>query len=178
MPRGSEQQRLYLTASLGVSLYPDDGYDAGTLLKKADSAMYLAKENGNNEYQFYLSGTSRHLSKQMNMESDLRHAIAERQFVLHYQPKVHLVSGKITGVEALIRWNHPEFIPLAEETGLIIPLTKWVLEEACLQNQKWKMAGFSHLKMRVNISSTLFKKDLVGMVIHLLEKNKLHPANL
>jgi diguanylate cyclase (GGDEF)-like protein/PAS domain S-box-containing protein len=181
-----QQQRLYLTASLGVSLYPDDGQDAGTLLKKADSAMYLAKEHGNNAYEFYPSGTSQHLSERMNMESDLRHAIKEKQFVLYYQPKVNLMSQQITGVEALIRWNHPKkgmippskFIPLAEETGLIIPMTEWVLEQACLQNQKWNNKGFSNLKMGVNISSTLFKKDLVGMVIDILEKTELHPSHL
>ena len=181
-----QQQRLYLTASLGVSLYPEDGQDAGTLLKKADSAMYLAKVNGNNAYEFYPSGTSQHLSKRMNMESDLRHAIKEKQFVLYYQPKVNLMSQQITGVEALIRWNHPkkgmippsEFIPLAEETGLIIPMTEWVLEQACLQNQKWNTKGFSNLKMGVNISSTLFKRDLVGMVIDILEKTELHPSHL
>ena len=164
----------------------EDGQDVSTLLKKADSAMYLAKEHGNNEYQFYRSGTSRQLSKQMNMESDLRHAVKEKQFVLYYQPKVDLASEKITGAEALIRWNHPtkgmippsEFIPLAEETGLIIPMTEWVLEEACRQIQKWKTDGFSNLKMGVNISSDLFKKDLFGMVINLLEKTDLHPSDL
>lgn len=181
-----QEQRLYLTASLGVSLYPDDGQDAGNLLKKADSAMYLAKEHGNNEYQFYPSGTSRHLSKRMNMESDLRHAVKEKQFLLYYQPKVDLASGQIIGAEALIRWNHPtkgmvppsEFIPLAEETGLIIPMTEWVMEEACRQTQKWKTAGYTNLQMGVNISSTLFKKDLVGMVIDLLAKTDLHPSYL
>ncbi|WP_428911654.1 EAL domain-containing protein [Niallia sp. Krafla_26] len=181
-----QQRRLYITASLGVSLYPEDALDASTLLKKADSAMYLAKEHGVNGYQFYPSGTSRHISKRMNLESDLRHAVKENEFVLFYQPKIHLPSGQITGAEALIRWNHPtkgmvspsEFIPLAEETGLIIPMTEWVLEEACKQNKKWKIAGFSNVKMGVNISSVLFKKDIVGMVNHILDDTGLQPSDL
>ena len=180
------QERLYLAASLGVSLFPKDGQDVETLVKKADSAMYVAKRKGNNAVQFYTVDMSEQMKKKLKIESELRHAIEEEEFVLYYQPQVDLTSNRITGVEALIRWVHPtlgmippsEFISLAEETGLITPITKWVLETACTQNRKWQESGVCNLRMGVNISSSLFKEDLVGMVTGILKKTQLQPGCL
>lgn len=179
-------ERFYLATSLGISLFPKDGRDVGTLLKKADSAMYEAKKKGNNAIQFYTSGSSVHVTKTMKLESALRHAVEEEEFILHYQPKVDLKTKKITGVEALVRWEHPElgiippseFIPLAEETGLITPISKWVLETACKQNKEWQDKGLLGFRMGVNISSSLFKEDLVTMVSDILKKTNLAPCSL
>ena len=179
-------ERLYLTASLGVSIYPKDGQDVGTLLKKADSAMYVAKKKGNHAVQFYTSGSSSHLTKTMKMESALRHAVENEEFILHYQPKVDLKTKQIIGVEALIRWVHPvlgvippsEFIPLAEETGLINPITLWVLETACRQHMIWLESGLSPVRMAVNISSYSIKDDLVETIKEILKKTQIEPCYL
>ena len=134
--------------------------------------MYLAKGKGNNTVQFYTVDLSENMTKTMKMESALRHAVEEEQFILHYQPQVDLRSKKIIGVEALIRWEHPtlgiippsEFIPLAEETGLIIPMREWVLETACKQNQQWQESGVIKIRMGVNISSCLFRENLIATI--------------
>lgn len=178
-----DNERLYLAGSLGISLFPKDGQDVENLLKRADSAMYVAKKKGNNAFCFYQAGSSQHLTRMMKMESALRHAVEEDEFVLYYQPKVNLKSRQIIGMEALIRWEHPtfgiippsEFIPLAEETGLITPITKWVLETACMQNGRWQEEGITGIRMAVNISSCSFKEDLVNMVKETLKKTKLDP---
>ena len=180
------KERIYLGASLGVSLFPKDGQDVETLLKKADSAMYSAKGKGSNTVQFYTVDLFENMTKTMKMESALRHAVEEKQFVLYYQPQVDLSSKKIIGVEALIRWEHPtlgiippsEFIPLAEETGLIIPISEWVLETACRQNRQWQESGGSKIRMGVNISSSLFREDLVATVTRILKKTQLQPCYL
>lgn len=181
-----KQERIYLSASLGVSLFPRDGKDVETLVKKADSAMYLAKKMGNNSVQFYTGSLFEDMKRTMQLESALRHAIEEEQFILYYQPQVELKTKEIIGVEALIRWEHPtlgiippsEFIPLAEETGLITPISEWVLETACKQNKEWQQSGKAPIRMGVNISSVLFKEDLVEMVTRILKKTKLEPCYL
>lgn len=176
----------YLSASIGVSLYPKDGEDIDTLVKNADSAMYVAKNRGINPIQFYSMEMYEDLSKTMKLESVLRQAVKEKDFVLHYQPQVDFQTNKIVGVEALIRWEHAilgnipplDFIPLAEETGLIIPITEWVVETACWQNKKWQESGLPLVKMAVNISPSLFHIDLVTMIKHILKKTGLHPSYL
>ena len=179
-------ERLYLTASLGISVFPKDGQDVGTLFKKADSAMYVAKKKGNHAVQFYTAGSSIHVTKTMKLENALRHAVENEEFVLHFQPKVDLKTKEIIGVEALIRWVHPiigiippsEFIPLAEEIGLINPISLWVLETACKQNKIWQESGLSPIIMAVNISSYLIKEDLVKTVKEILQKTGLEPCYL
>lgn len=181
-----EEERHYLTSSFGVSLFPRDGQDFETLIKKADTAMYLAKEKGNNAVQFYTVDMSENMKKTMKLEKALRQAIENEQFVLYYQPQMDVKTKKMIGVEALIRWEHPtlgiippnEFIPLAEETGLITPITEWVLKTACKQSKSWEQEGFESLRMGVNISPYLFKADLVKMVRQVLQETKLDPAYL
>lgn len=179
-------ERLYLSASIGISLFPSNGMDLETLVKKADAAMYLAKNKGTNAIQFYSSEMYENMTKTMNMERALRQAVGEKDFELHYQPQVDLYSNKIVGVEALIRWKHQikgnippsEFIPLAEETGLIAPITEWVLETACSQNKKWQDSGVFPIRMGVNISPDLIKENLIDLVTRVLNKTKLQPCYL
>lgn len=152
---------VYVSGSIGISTYPDDGDDHELLLKHADAAMYHAKSDGRNRYQFYTSSMNERALERLSMESDLRKAIEKSQFVLHYQPKIDIATGAITGCEALIRWHYPErgfispgeFIPIAEETGLITPIGEWVLREACFQAKAWQQEGLPPLQVSVNIST-------------------------
>ncbi len=154
----------HTTASIGIAMYPTDGLDVQTLTKNADMAMYLAKEDGKNGFHFFAKGLKTLSIERLTLENALRRALERDQFSLHYQPKVDMVSGAITGVEALLRWNHPElgsvspaqFIPLAEETGLIIPIGRWVLKEACAQNMAWQRRGLRPVAMAVNLSPRQF----------------------
>jgi diguanylate cyclase (GGDEF)-like protein/PAS domain S-box-containing protein len=158
---------LQLTTSIGVSVYPDDGADAETLLQCADTAMYHAKEKGRNNSQFFKEEMNVHAVQRQLITGDLRHALQRGEFVLVYQPKVSLVSGAITGVEALIRWQHPtrgvllpsEFIQIAEDCGLIVQIGQWVLEAACVQAQAWLEGGVKFGTMAVNISAVEFRND-------------------
>jgi diguanylate cyclase (GGDEF)-like protein len=154
----------HTTASIGIAMYPSDGADMQTLTKNADMAMYLAKEDGKNGFRFFTKEIKTQSIERLTLESALRRALERDQFSLHYQPKIDMESRQITGVEALLRWNHPElgtvspgqFIPLAEETGLIVPIGRWVLKEACAQNMAWQRRGLRPVTMAVNLSPRQF----------------------
>jgi diguanylate cyclase (GGDEF)-like protein len=157
----------HTTASIGIAIYPDHGADAPTLTKNADMAMYLAKEDGKNGFRVFNGEIKAPSIERLRLEAELRRALEREQLSLHYQPKVDLASGQITGVEALLRWNHPELgpvspaqiIPLAEETGLIVPIGRWVLREACAQNMAWQRRGLLPVSMAVNLSPRQFADE-------------------
>ncbi|TMU85159.1 EAL domain-containing protein [Bacillus sp. BHET2] len=181
------EQEFFVTTSIGISIYPDDGEDQESLIKHADTAMYLAKERGKNNYQFYLPGLETTSSRHMEVENGLRKALELDQFTLYYQPKVDLETSDILGVEALIRWENPalgltppnEFIPLAEETGLIIPIGKWVLRAACMQSKKWEKQGLGIIPVAINISVRQIKDDgFVEMVKETLSEMQFEPSRL
>ncbi len=171
-------QDIYAALSMGVSVYPHDGSDAETLLKNADAAMYRAKANGRNQYQFYAPEMNARGEELLALETDLRRALDRNEFVLYYQPQLDLRNGKIAGAEALLRWQHPEyglvppndFIPLLEETGLIVPVGEWVLRNACGQYRKHHEAGLAPLRVSVNVSARQFREqallDRVRQAIH------------
>jgi diguanylate cyclase (GGDEF)-like protein len=154
----------HTTASIGIAMYPSDGADMQTLTKNADMAMYLAKEDGKNGFRFFTKEIKAQSIERLTLETALRRALERDQFSLHYQPKVDMASGQITGVEALLRWTHPDlgmvspaqFIPLAEEIGLIVPIGRWVLKEACAQNMTWQRRGLRPVTMAVNLSPRQF----------------------
>jgi diguanylate cyclase (GGDEF)-like protein/PAS domain S-box-containing protein len=186
-PWVSEHGEFNVSCSIGVALFPNDGSDAQTLLKHADSAMYRAKESGRNNFQFFTRELNVLMIERLAMESSLRRALERDQFVLHYQPRIDLHSGKIIGAEALIRWNLPDhgvvppgkFIPLAEETGLIVPIGKWVLRAACAQNKAWQDAGLERIIVSVNVSARQFRQDnLVRTVAEVLEETGLEARYL
>jgi diguanylate cyclase (GGDEF)-like protein len=178
------EQRLYIKSSLGIALYPQDGEDPETLLKNADAAVYRAKEKGRDRYQFYSSTITSQVSELLKLEYLLHQAIAKEELFLVYQPQVDIQTGKIVGMEALLRWNHPElglvspakFIPLAEDTGLIVPIGEWVLKKACTQNKAWQRLGLPPFKISVNLSARQFQNaNLVEMVAQILEETELDP---
>ena len=182
-----EGQEYNLTASIGISAFPSDGENPQTILKNADIAMYRAKEHGKNNYQFYSSQMNLHSFERLVLERFLRHALDQDEFRVYYQPKVDLVSGCITGMEALLRWIHPamgmisptKFIPLAEETGLIVPIGAWVLKAACAQNKIWAEQGLPPLRVAVNLSARQFAQDdLHATILNVLEETGLAPELL
>jgi diguanylate cyclase (GGDEF)-like protein len=186
-PLELESIEVQTSPSIGVSLYPHDGTDPQTLLKHADAAMYHAKKMGRNTFQFFAPDMNAFTRERLELESALRSAVCRREFVLHYQPKVSFVNGHIVSVEALVRWNHPtrglvppgDFIPLAEETGLILPIGAWVLNEACRQLHDWHAAGLTHLRMAVNLSAQQFReKNLLDVVRKALADASLEPRFL
>ena len=177
-----DQHELHITMSIGITLYPYDGEDADTLLKNADTALYRAKEQGRNNYQLYTPAMNARAFERLALENSLRKAIERREFLLHYQPQVHMKTGVIVGVEALVRWQHPdlglvypaEFISIAEETGLITQLGEWVLRTACAQNKAWQKAGLPPMTVAVNLSARQFQQqDLVDTVARILKETGL-----
>ncbi|HEY9657576.1 MAG TPA: EAL domain-containing protein, partial [Allocoleopsis sp.] len=182
-----ENQELYVSASLGIALFPYDGEDAETMLKHADTAMYRAKQQGRNNYQFYSPEMNTKALEQLVLETDLRKALARDEFLLHYQPQIDIHTGMIVGVEALLRWQHPhlglvppsQFIPLAEETGLICPIGEWVIRTACAQHQSWRAAGLPLLRIAINLSARQFQqRDLVKTIQQILCDTNTEPRYL
>jgi len=181
------EMEMLITASIGIAHYPSHGQDVDTILKRADVAMYKAKAIGHNSYKVYDSNMSQSLNAYMTLGGGLRRAIENQEFELYYQPKVRLSDQFTVGAEALIRWQHPElgmispdrFIPIAEETGLILPLGEWVIRTACQQLQKWREQGHPEISLSVNLSGRQFMQtDLVNMVQQVLKETGVNPKNL
>lgn len=186
-PFAIEDNELITSTSIGISIYPDDGADFDTLTKKADMAMYRAKDAGRNTYRFFDAQMDVDAVEHLNISNGLRRALERKEFILHYQPQFDLTSKTLIGAEALIRWNHPEqgmippnrFIPVAEDNGLIVPMGEWVLREACRQAADWQRSGYEKLVVAVNLSALQFKRgDLEQSVISALEDSGLDPALL
>jgi EAL domain-containing protein (putative c-di-GMP-specific phosphodiesterase class I) len=182
-----ENQEIFATVSMGISICPSDGKDVETLLRKTDIAMYQSKEKGRNNYRFYLSEMNTKISEWLSLETALHYAIDRGELFLYYQPKVNLNSRQVIGTEALIRWIHPnlgfvppvQFIPIAEETGLIESIGKWVLFEACTTGKAWQDAGYKDIQVSVNLSARQFhQKDLVETVENVLKKTSFDPHSL
>jgi diguanylate cyclase (GGDEF)-like protein len=187
LPHTIAGNELHVTASIGISIYPADSHNAETLLKHADTAMYQAKQNGRNNYQFFQSEMNERAVERQLIEIDLRRALEHWEFVLHFQPKINLESGAITGAEALLRWKHPQwgmvmpkrFMPVAEECGLIVPIGHWVLREACVQFKTWENAGLRPGSIAVNVSALEFRrKDFVESVRTILNETGLAAEHL
>lgn len=178
---------FHITASIGIVLYPEDGSTPEELLAKADTAMSYAKKNGKNQFVFYTKALDVDAHEKILLEADFRKALDSDELILHYQPKIDIKTGLMSGVEALVRWQHPErglippdqFIPMAEETGLIHQLDEWVLREACAQNKKWQDAGLAPISVAVNLSSAQFtNRKLVELVETILTESELKPEYL
>ncbi len=181
------EEEIYITPSIGFSIYPTDGENAETLIKNADTAMYCAKEEGKNRYHFFTPEMKDTVNRKMMMENDLRKALKRGELDVYYQPQIEISTGRMIGLEALIRWHHPkyglispaQFIPLAEETGLIVPIGEWVLWTACKQNKSWQQAGFPPLRVAINFSvPQFFDNNLIHMLNKVLEETKLEPRYL
>lgn len=175
-------KELHISASIGIAVFPDDGEDADTLLKNSDTAMYHAKEAGRNNYQFFAPQMNQLSAQKQAMGADLRHALKRDELLLHYQPIVDVASGKLVGLEALLRWQHPiqglisplQFIPLAEETGLIVPIGKWVLKAACEQLKTWLDLGYEVPQLAINLSVKQFRqKTLIQTIARILEETAI-----
>ena len=178
---------IFITTSIGITIYPLDGEDIDSLLKNADIAMYKAKSQGKNNYKFFKHSMNATAMERLKMENDLHKALQREEFVLYYQPQIEITTGKILGMEALIRWQHPKdgmispsmFIPLAEETGMILPIGEWTLHTACKQNKKWQEMGFDPITVSVNLSSTQFERsNLIRTIIDSLNESFLSPRYL
>jgi diguanylate cyclase (GGDEF)-like protein len=182
-----DDHEIFITSSIGIAVYPADGEDIESLLKNADAAMYHAKDHGKNHFQYYKQYMNASAFERLTLENDLRKALELDEFLLHYQPQIHADSNEITGLEALIRWQQPdggiippsEFIPLAEETGLIIPISEWVLKTACRQISSWKAEGCKAVPVSVNMSSEQFQqKDFIAAMSGIMTKHMVTPQDL
>ncbi|MGE5466761.1 MAG: putative bifunctional diguanylate cyclase/phosphodiesterase, partial [Ignavibacteria bacterium] len=181
-----DEHELRVGAAIGISVYPQDGFDTETLLRLADIAMYRAKQSGEDGYAFYSHEMNQRALDRLKIENELRHAIERQELLLHYQPKVDIVSGRIVGAEALVRWRHPErgmvppgdFVPVAEETGVIVQISAWVLETAVRQARAWLDAGLPPVKMAVNLSARDFSSALPERVDAVLATHRLPPEQL
>lgn len=181
-----KNKEFFITTSIGISIFPKDGHNQIDIIKSADKAMYVAKERGKNNYQFYRVLTDT-VNRKMMLEEGLRRAIAESELDVYYQPQIDLNTGELVGIEALLRWDHPklgkvspeEFIPIAEETGLIISIGEWVLREACKQNKMWQAAGYPPIKIAVNVSAYQLQiHDFPGYVEQVLQETEIQPKFL
>jgi diguanylate cyclase (GGDEF)-like protein len=186
-PHNIDNKSLDVSVSIGGSTYPADAKDAESLINHADAAMYEAKQHGRNGYEFFRSDMRARIAKRLLLERDLRYALGRHEFRLHYQPRVNLRTGQITGMEALIRWQHPEhgllfptsFVPIAEECGLMVPIGQWVLLEACRQSRAWSDAGLGTVSIAVNVSAPEFRaKDFLSGVRAVLIATGVEPFNL
>ncbi len=186
-PFNIKENEIYIKPSIGISIYPDDGEDVDALIKNADTAMYRSKELKGNNFQFYNCSMDKRNLRDAKVENGLHKALENNEFEVHYQPQINSKTNKLIGVEALLRWNHPtmgvvspvDFIPIAEETGLIVPIGEWVLRTACKQVKTWHELGLGPLVVSVNLSARQFEKqDLVQLVKDILEETKLHPSFL
>jgi diguanylate cyclase (GGDEF)-like protein/PAS domain S-box-containing protein len=186
-PLGIGEHHLRVTVSIGLSTYPDNGEDAETLIKNADTAMYHAKQSGRDNYQFFRPDMSLRAVERQSLEGQLRYALERQELLLHYQPKVNLKTGAITSVEALVRWQHPErglllpgqFLTIAEDTGMIVAIGQWVLREACRQTREWLDAGLSAVPVAVNISSLEFRNEQFSEGVQVaLKDSRLDPRYL
>lgn len=181
------QDEVHVSTSIGIAIYPEDGEDPETLLASADSTMYRVKEKGGNAYEFSSHIRVHRSLGRMSLEESLRNAIQREEFMVYYQPQVNLRTRELSGMEALVRWRHPDgfvvepgvFIALAEYTGLIIPIGEWVLREACRQAREWHAEGYGNLRIGVNLSARQFhQRDFTGMVQRVLEETKIRPESL
>ena len=186
-PFHNDNHELFVTTSIGISLFPGDGEDAETLIRSADNAMYRAKELGRNNYHLFSPALNQRAQARLSWERDLRRAVERNEFVMYYQPQLQLLNGRIRGVEALIRWKHPDkglvmpgtFIPVAEETRLIFPIGEWALHESCRQLKEWQDLGFSGLHVSINLSARQFQHEgLIDFVLRTIEKTGISPKDL
>ena len=182
-----DRAEIFVTGTIGITVFPDDGEDAETLLKNADTAMYKGKEDGRNTFRFFTAKMNAEALEYLELENALRHAIEREQFILHYQPIIDLKTGRVTSAEALLRWDHPErgivapteFIPLAEDTGLIVPIGEWVFRTACDQMEAWRDIGLSSLHVSVNLSARQSRDITFKDMIHrILKETGADPKNI
>ena len=182
-----QKSELHISSSIGIARFPVDGSDSEELLARADAAMYHAKQNGRNMFRFFEAGIMGFSRERLGIEADLRHAVGNSQLLLHYQPKIDVLTGEIRSVEALLRWQHPtrgrmmpnDFISIAEDTGLILPIGEWVIHEACRQTRRWQLQGLHFLRVAVNVSPIQFRQsNFLQMVSEALSSNSLDPSSL